>query len=267
MAAPPLPDPGTCTCDGGGDERKVTAEEMKEHCSEQSCWVILKGDVWDLTPFLADHPGGPGAILEYAGRDATALWESIHPPEVLSQLKPSLRIGIADNALAAAAVAPTTLSEQLLHACKMGGSTELDGLLAAKADPNIQGGPGREAPMHWAGRKGAKDMVERLLAVSAHIDPRDVEEQTPLHLAVRNSHQKLIPDLVAAKADINAKDKRGETPLHAAAALGSVRLIKAILAATPNASTKDSEGNTAAEVASEHGHMAAEDLITQYLEG
>ena len=59
---------------------------------------MLKGDVWDLTPFLADHPGGAGAILEFAGRDATTIWESVHPPEVLAQLSPSLKIGEADNA-------------------------------------------------------------------------------------------------------------------------------------------------------------------------
>ncbi|CAE8631096.1 unnamed protein product, partial [Polarella glacialis] len=95
----------------------VSLEELAEHLTEASCWVLIRGAVWDLTPFLVDHPGGAGAILEFAGRDATAVWESLHPPEVLAQLSPSLRIGDADNSLISKSEAPETLSEKLLHAC------------------------------------------------------------------------------------------------------------------------------------------------------
>mmetsp|Transcript_118995 Transcript_118995/g.333303 ORF Transcript_118995/g.333303 Transcript_118995/m.333303 type:complete len:268 (-) Transcript_118995:220-1023(-) len=265
MAAPALPDPTECTCDtNASGERKVSVEELREHQSQESCWVLLNGAVWDLTPFLSDHPGGPGAILEYAGKDATALWESIHPPAVLSQLAPSLRIGDADNSLLAASQAPETTSDQLLHACKMGGSTEVDDLLKAGADPNHQGGPGREAPLHWAARKGLPPMVASLLAASASLEVKDAEGQTPLLLAVRNSQQKVITDLLAAKAEVNAADGRGETPLHAAAAIGSVRLVRMLLGAGADAAATDSEGNTPAETASEHGHMAAEQLISEH---
>ncbi|CAE8594331.1 unnamed protein product, partial [Polarella glacialis] len=82
MAAPALPDPSECTCDPSfSGERQVSLEELAEHLTEASCWVLIRGAVWDLTPFLVDHPGGAGAILEFAGRDATAVWESLHPPE------------------------------------------------------------------------------------------------------------------------------------------------------------------------------------------
>lgn len=266
--ASPLPDPGTCTCDAGGlGERQVSPEEIAEHKSESSCWVLLKGDVWDLTPFLQDHPGGPSAILDFAGKDATSRWESIHPPEVMKQLVPSLRIGAADKWLLAASQAPDkeSVSEQLLHSCKMGGSTEVDELLAAKADPNFQGGSGMEAPLHWAARKGIPPMVATLLAASANVDPLDAEGQTPLHLASRNSNHKVLTDLLAANANIDAKDNCGQTALHAAANLGSVRLVKLLLAAGADCTVKDAEGETAAEVASDQGHSAAEDLINEKL--
>ena len=35
-----------------------------------------------------DHPGGPGIILKYAGRDATAVYEPLHPPDTLDKNLP-----------------------------------------------------------------------------------------------------------------------------------------------------------------------------------
>lgn len=267
-ANPGLMDPKECNCDCvGADQRKVSSEEIAAHCSEKSCWVLLKGDVWDLTPFLADHPGGPGAILEYAGRDATTIWESVHPPEVLKQLSPALRIGAPDMDLVAKASQPAAgdVSEQLLHVCKLGGSTEVDALLAAGANPNHQGGPGREAPLHWAARKGAVPMIASLLSAKASLETLDSEGQTPLILAARNSMQAGVKSLLAAKSEINAQDSRGETALHAVAGTGSVRVLKLLLAAGAELSIKDKEGNTAADTAAERGNSAAEDLINEKL--
>lgn len=265
MSAPCLPDPTTCTCDAGGSgDRRISPEELAEHRTEGSCWVLLRGAVWDLTPFLADHPGGPGAILEFAGRDATGVWESVHPPEVLAQLPLSLRVGEPDNTLAAAVEAPETTSERLLHACKMGGSTEVDALLAAKADPDHRGGQGKEAPLHWAARKGLPPMVAALLAASASLEIRGADGQTPLHLAAQNGQNSVVTELLTAKAEINAADGRGNTPLHAAAALGSVRLVKLLLGRGADINVQNQEGNAAEDVASERGNMAVENIIAAH---
>lgn len=266
-ASPGLMDPNECSCDCvGSDQRKISPEEMAKHRSEESCWVLLKGDVWDLTPFLTDHPGGPGAILEYAGKDATSVWEALHPPAVLALLSPELRVGVADMALASESSKPSEdVSDQLLHVCKMGGSTEVDALLAAGANPNHQGGPGMEASMHWAARKGAVPMIASLLAASASLEVLDAEGQTPLHLAVRNSHQPAIKALLEAKSNINAQDGRGETPLHAVAGTGSMRIAKLLFTAGADPSITDKEGNTAADTAAERGNAAVEDLINEKL--
>jgi hypothetical protein len=39
--------------------------------TRESCWVIIKGEVYDVTNFLDHHPGGAAIILKYAGKDAT----------------------------------------------------------------------------------------------------------------------------------------------------------------------------------------------------
>lgn len=39
------------------------------HSSPSSCWVTRNGKVYDVTSFLADHPGGDDLVLKYAGKD------------------------------------------------------------------------------------------------------------------------------------------------------------------------------------------------------
>lgn len=36
--------------------KEYTAAEVAEHSSEDSCWIILHGKVYDVTTFLKDHP-------------------------------------------------------------------------------------------------------------------------------------------------------------------------------------------------------------------
>ncbi len=65
----------------------VSIEEVQKHCNRESCWIIVHGNVYDVTEFLDDHPGkwiacdkdefksiklgGSKIILKYAGKDAT----------------------------------------------------------------------------------------------------------------------------------------------------------------------------------------------------
>ncbi|EIN13480.1 cytochrome b2 [Punctularia strigosozonata HHB-11173 SS5] len=70
-----------------------TLQQVAEHNSRSSCWVVIKNEVYDVTEFLAEHPGGAAVILKYAGKDATAAYEPIHPPDALSQLPASKHLG------------------------------------------------------------------------------------------------------------------------------------------------------------------------------
>ncbi|CAJ0954918.1 unnamed protein product, partial [Mesorhabditis belari] len=51
--------------------RIITSEEVSQHNSKSSAWVIIKGKVYDVSKFLDEHPGGPEVLLEQAGKDAT----------------------------------------------------------------------------------------------------------------------------------------------------------------------------------------------------
>ncbi len=61
------------------EKRMIHRQEVELHCKEDDCWLILGSNVYDVTPYLAVHPGGRETILECAGRDATKAFEGVHP--------------------------------------------------------------------------------------------------------------------------------------------------------------------------------------------
>ncbi|EDR15041.1 uncharacterized protein LACBIDRAFT_300783 [Laccaria bicolor S238N-H82] len=78
-----------------------TLEQVAKHNTQDSCWVIIENNVYDVTEFLSEHPGGAKIILKYAGKDATAAYEPIHPPDALEKhLLPSQHLGPLDSTAA-----------------------------------------------------------------------------------------------------------------------------------------------------------------------
>ncbi|KAI9689248.1 MAG: hypothetical protein M1820_010192 [Bogoriella megaspora] len=72
-------------------------EEVSKHKSQESCWVILYGNVYDVTDFMPEHPGGAKIILQLAGQDATEEYDPVHPPGTLEKnLKPEAKLGTID---------------------------------------------------------------------------------------------------------------------------------------------------------------------------
>lgn len=67
----------------------LSAQTVAEHASQDNCWIIIHGQVYDITSFIPggcisgpscaisdlfnrlEHPGGSKIILKYAGKDAT----------------------------------------------------------------------------------------------------------------------------------------------------------------------------------------------------
>merc|ERR1719321_1290558 len=78
----------------GGAGQGYTMEEVAKHTTESDCWVVVAGQVLNVTNFLKDHPGGALAILTFAGKDATEEFNMIHPPDVIGKYAPDARIGV-----------------------------------------------------------------------------------------------------------------------------------------------------------------------------
>lgn len=53
--------------------RIYSAVDVARHASPSSFWVTFNGNVYDVTPFLEDHPGGDEIMHAYAGKDVAAI--------------------------------------------------------------------------------------------------------------------------------------------------------------------------------------------------
>lgn len=53
----------------------LPSAEVASHNTSKSCYVTIGTKVYDITPFLEDHPGGADLILQHAGKDVKEAME------------------------------------------------------------------------------------------------------------------------------------------------------------------------------------------------
>lgn len=76
--------------------KEFTREEIEKNFNGKDgkpAYMILNGDVLNVTSFASGHPGGEIAILEHAGTDATKVFYSLHRHEVLEKRLKRLKVG------------------------------------------------------------------------------------------------------------------------------------------------------------------------------
>lgn len=49
----------------------LSLTELQKHNSNQSCWLLISGKIYDVTSYINSHPGGSQAITFSCGQDAT----------------------------------------------------------------------------------------------------------------------------------------------------------------------------------------------------
>jgi cytochrome b involved in lipid metabolism len=55
-----------------------TMAKVKENNSPSSCWSVINGNVYDLTKWINQHPGGPSVIRGLCGVDGSASFNGRH---------------------------------------------------------------------------------------------------------------------------------------------------------------------------------------------
>ena len=56
----------------------LTLDLVAQRNTPESCWSVVDGSVYDLTGWIAQHPGGSSFIIGMCGRDATADFNAQH---------------------------------------------------------------------------------------------------------------------------------------------------------------------------------------------
>ncbi|KAI9330291.1 putative acyl-CoA dehydrogenase [Obelidium mucronatum] len=60
--------------------KTITAAELASHCTEESAFIAVDGQVYDVTSFLDGHPGGKRVLLPFLGKDASDAFKLYHSP-------------------------------------------------------------------------------------------------------------------------------------------------------------------------------------------
>jgi cytochrome b involved in lipid metabolism len=93
----------------------LTAAEVLKHSTGTDCWSVIKGEVYDLTAYVKDHPGGANLIKAICGKDGSSSFASQHA----GAAKPK-------NILAAFALGPLVAGSTLPEATVRGEDEEGD---------------------------------------------------------------------------------------------------------------------------------------------
>ena len=72
---------------------EYTIEEVSFHNNEDDAWIIINDDVYDITDFLDQHPGGKMILMSLLGKDATDFFEELHNSKILKEYGEQYKIG------------------------------------------------------------------------------------------------------------------------------------------------------------------------------
>nr|KJB49187.1 hypothetical protein B456_008G105500 [Gossypium raimondii] len=63
---------------GQSNRRLVSMSEVKQNQKEGSMWTVLKGRVYNISPYMKFHPGGVDMLMKAVGKDSTSLFNKYH---------------------------------------------------------------------------------------------------------------------------------------------------------------------------------------------
>ena len=63
---------------GTRPRKDITMHEVKQHKTLEDGWTVLRGKVYNLSPYLKFHPGGVTVLKGILGKDGTVLFNKYH---------------------------------------------------------------------------------------------------------------------------------------------------------------------------------------------
>ncbi|KAK3191988.1 hypothetical protein K4F52_002031 [Lecanicillium sp. MT-2017a] len=77
--------------------KTFTTSDVASHNKPDSLYLIVDGDVYDVTQFQDDHPGGKKILQRVAGKDASKQFWKYHNEGILKKYKAKLQVGSLDT--------------------------------------------------------------------------------------------------------------------------------------------------------------------------
>lgn len=66
------------TASGQAGAGSIAMAQVAQHNSRTSCWSAINGNVYDLTSWIPNHPGGEQGILQLCGTDGSVKFNKQH---------------------------------------------------------------------------------------------------------------------------------------------------------------------------------------------
>lgn len=68
-------------------DRQFTVEEVARHASEDDLWIVIDGNVLDVSSFVSQHPGGSVLLDGAGGEDMATVFARFHHPSSVPLLE------------------------------------------------------------------------------------------------------------------------------------------------------------------------------------
>ena len=69
---------GTSGAQPSQSGKTYTMADVAKHYTQSSCWTAINGEVYDVTSWIGQHPGGAQAILSLCGIDGSTAFNDQH---------------------------------------------------------------------------------------------------------------------------------------------------------------------------------------------
>jgi len=71
----------------------ITWEELAKHNKKGDYWVCIEGNVYNVSNYLAEHPGGDDPLINHSGKDATTAFKDQGHSEYAVSIRNSFLVG------------------------------------------------------------------------------------------------------------------------------------------------------------------------------
>jgi indoleamine 2,3-dioxygenase len=99
----------------GSSQAGISWNEISVNNNLDSIWIVLHGDVYDVTSWVNEHPGGNALLLAFAGMDATDLFDSMGHSTIAKKKLKELFIGSVIDVKSMGDTASTTFTHDAIN--------------------------------------------------------------------------------------------------------------------------------------------------------